>query len=74
MMTPDYRFDARLDLAMSLMAFGGVGIAVILPIILILLSTLYVIPNLDQLVMACQVGGCIMIGIGFGYFVCRKEM
>jgi hypothetical protein len=74
MMTTDYRCDTRLDLAMSLMAFAGVGIAVILPIILILTSTLFGIPNLDQLVIACQVGGCIMIGIGFGYFVCRKEM
>lgn len=73
-MTTDYRFDARLDLVMSLMVFSGVGVAVILPIILILLSTLYAIPYLDQVVIACQVGGCVMIGIGFGYFICRKEM
>ncbi|MFX1319355.1 MAG: hypothetical protein ACFE9D_12305 [Promethearchaeota archaeon] len=73
-MTTEYRFDAKLDLAMSLIIFSGAGIAVILPIILILLNTLYTIPNLDQLVIVCQVGGCIMLVIGFSYFICRKEM
>ena len=73
-MTIDYRFDARLDLVMSLVVFSGAGIAVILPIILILLSRLYAIPNLDQLVIVCQVGGCVMLVIGFSYFICRKEM
>ena len=73
-MTSDYQLDSRLDLAMILMFVLGIGMAVILPIILILLNTLYVIPNLDQLVIVCQVGGCIMLVIGFSYFICRKEM
>jgi hypothetical protein len=73
-MTREYRLDARLDLVMSVMALAGVGVAVLVPVILIFLSTLYSVPNLDQLVIACQLGGCIMIGVGLGYFICRKEM
>lgn len=73
-MTQDYRFNDRLDFVMCLLAFSGVGVAVFVPAVLILLSTVYSIPYFDYLVIICQLGGCAMIGIGLSYFICRKEL
>lgn len=73
-MVRDYRFNDRLDFAMGIMAFAGAGVAILIPFVLIFASIFFQFPYLEVIVLACQVGGCIMIGISLGYFICRKEM
>ncbi len=74
MLVRDYRFNDRLDFAMGIMAFAGAGVALVIPFVLIITSIILHFPNLDIIVLACQVGGCVMIGVALGYFICRKEM
>jgi hypothetical protein len=59
---------------MGILAFAGVGIAILIPSALILSSLFLQVPYLDFAVIACQVGGCVMTGVALGYFICRKEM
>jgi hypothetical protein len=72
-MPEDYQFSDRLDFVMGLMAFVGVGVAVLIPFIFIVASIILKIPFLDSIIIGCQVGGCVLIGVSLGYFICRKE-
>ncbi len=73
-MTQGNGFNDRLDFAMGILAFAGAGVAVLIPFVLIMASIIFHVPYLEIFVLACQVGGCVMIGLGLGYFICRKEI
>lgn len=73
-MAREYWFRDRWDFIMGVVAFAGIGIAVLMPSVLILSSLFLQVPYLDFVVVVCQVGGCVMTGVALGYFICRKEM
>jgi len=73
-MARDYGFSDRLDFAMGIMAVVGVGVAVLIPLLLIISSIILQIPYIDHLVIVCEVTGCVIVGVALSYFICRKEM
>ncbi|MFX1565917.1 MAG: hypothetical protein ACFFCH_08000 [Promethearchaeota archaeon] len=73
-MARNFRLDDRLDFAMGIMAFAGIGVAMVIPFVLILSSIALHTSYPEFIVLFCQVGGCVMMGIALGYFICRKEM
>ena len=73
-MAREHQVGDRLDFIMGILAFAGVGIAMLIPSALILTSLFLQVPYLDLAVITCQVGGCVMTGVALAYFICRKEM
>ena len=73
-MAREHRFDDRLDFIMGILAFAGLGIAILIPSAIILSSLFLQVPYLDFAVMVCQVVGCVITGVALAYFICRKEL
>ncbi|MHA2406433.1 MAG: hypothetical protein ACXADB_07485 [Candidatus Hermodarchaeia archaeon] len=73
-MAREHPVGDRIDFIMGILAFAGVGIAVLIPSALILSSIFLPVHNLEFAIIACQVGGCVITGVALGYFICRKEM
>jgi hypothetical protein len=73
-MAREHRLGDRIDFIMGILAFAGVGIAVLIPSALIVSNIFLQVPHLDFAIIVCQVGGCVITGVALGYFICRKEM
>ncbi len=73
-MSGDRRFNDRLDRFMGVLTVVGAVIAIVIPLAFILAGLFVTNPHLNLIVMTCQIAGCIFMFVGFGYFICRKEI
>lgn len=70
----DRRYEERIDWIMGLVTFAGAAVGLLFPFVLILLGVGFYFPNLELLIVGCQVTGCGMVVIGLVFFICRKEV
>lgn len=63
-----------MDWIMGIVTFAGAAVGVPLPFALIIMGIGFYLPNLELIIVGCQVIGCVMVVVGLGYFVCRKEI
>jgi hypothetical protein len=70
----DRRYEEKLDWIMGLLTVVGAAVGVLVPFVLIILSTVFFLPHLGWSIMVCQVMGVAMVIIGLGYFVCQKDI
>ncbi len=73
-MTYDQRFTDRLDFAMGILTFVGAAIAILFPFALIFVNMFFNVPHFNAILIICLITGATLMAIGFGYFVCRKEL
>ncbi|MFX0078234.1 MAG: hypothetical protein ACFE8O_03255 [Candidatus Hermodarchaeota archaeon] len=73
-MVGDRRYEDKIDWIMGIVTFAGAAVGVLFPLALIFMGINLYLPNLELFIVACQVTGCVMIAVGLGYFVCRKEL
>lgn len=69
----DNQSEDRWDFVMGILVVCGAVITIAVPLVLMAISLVILTPFLNSMVMICQTIGCIIMAIGFAYFICRKE-